>query len=88
MTEIETLALCIEQGWLIPVQVFGTDQCCEHGEYAECLSTGYGLCDRFSKHSPAGSDCNRADNFLLRPSDAALRNPRVQAAFAQILEGF
>lgn len=78
----------IRKGALIPVQVFGTDTCCEHGDGggAECKSTGYGLCDRFSTHAPSGSDCNRADDFLLRPSDEAMRDPAVRAALDQVLD--
>lgn len=64
----------VQRGVLVGVEVFGTNTCCDHGvdpSDAACESTGYGLCDRFSEHS-VGSDCNRADAFLLRPSDPHL----------------
>lgn len=65
----------IDSGWLIGVEVFGTTDCCEHGQMQGdegCISTGFGLCDVFSRHSPAGSDCNRAARFLFRPHDALM----------------
>lgn len=73
-------------GHLIPVAVFGTDKCCEHGDHIDCPSTGYGLCDRFSTHAPAGSDCNRADWFLLRPTDHAMNSYAVRLAVHKVLD--
>lgn len=71
MTDAELLIELVRRGVLIGVEVFGTDQCCQHGEHVECPSTGYGLCDSFGPHS-VGSDCNRADAFLMRPNDEAM----------------
>lgn len=71
----------IEQGYLIGVEVFGTDGCCEHGDHTDCESTGYGLCDMFGPHS-VGSDCNRATKVLMRPSDA-LDFPAIAAALTK-----
>lgn len=53
---------------LVPVEVFGEDDCCEHGmaaDSAECPSTGYGLSDAV----PAWSDCNRASGRIYRVED-------------------
>jgi hypothetical protein len=84
------VARAILSGDLIPIMVFGTDECCEHGPDAEdnrdCRSTGFGLCDRFSKHAPGGSDCNRANHYMLRPSDALMDDAEVQAALDAVLE--
>lgn len=74
MTEYEAqimLHALVGQGWLIGVEVFGADDCCEHGMYEECPANGFGLCDVFSKHS-AGSDCNRAEDWLMRPKDGLM----------------
>lgn len=65
-TDEPELIRLIGAGRLIPVQVFGADS--------------YGLCDRFSPHT-VGSDCNRADDFLLRPVDQLMTEP-VRAAIA------
>ena len=56
LTMQEALKFLLDGGHLIPIEVFGADD-------------GYGLCDKFTKHSPGGSDCNRARPFMLRPSD-------------------
>lgn len=58
----------VRSGALIGVEVFGTDDCCEHGPDTDCPSKGYGLCDALAPHS----DCNRARKWLLRPSDALM----------------
>jgi hypothetical protein len=50
---------------LVPVEIFGEDNCCEHGENAECKSAGYGLSDAVS----AWSDCNRAIGHIYRFED-------------------
>jgi hypothetical protein len=48
---------------LVPVEVFGTDDCCQHGhEEGDCPSKGYGLSDGVS----AWSDCNRATGQIYR----------------------
>lgn len=50
---------------LVPVEVFGTDDCCEHGssmEHGGCPSSGYGLSDAVE----AWSDCNRASGRIYR----------------------
>lgn len=61
----QILAL-IRDGWLIGVEVFGADDCCEHGMHTECPADGFGLCDMFGPHS-IGSDCNSAEPVLMRP---------------------
>lgn len=61
MTDEEALILIhalVDEGWLIGVELFGEDE-----------DTGVGLCDVFSKNSPSGSDCNRAERWLMRPHD-------------------
>lgn len=83
MSDPELIAELLRVGDLIPVTVFGTDSCCEHGDHTDCKSTGYGLCDRFTTLNVAGSDCNRANHFLLRPSDEAMDSPLLR----QILDG-
>ena len=85
-TSAEQLAGLVRSGALIPVMVFGTEDCCKHGSAADCESTGYGLCDRFSHHAQAGSDCNRADFFLLRPSDEAMGDPVLREAIQWVLD--
>lgn len=56
---------------LVPVEVFGTGDCCEHGlhgeaaDVQECQATGYGLSDAVS----AWSDCNRAGGKIYRVDD-------------------
>ena len=83
------LADAILSGLLIPVMVFGTNECCEHGISADenpaCHSSGYGICDQISTHAPGGSDCNRAYNFLLRPNDEAMNSVAVEAALLAVL---
>jgi hypothetical protein len=79
----------IRSGALIPVQVFGTNECCEHGSMGagqDCPSTGFGLCDRFSSHAPGGSDCNRAEFFLLRPSNEVMADPSIRAALEEVID--
>lgn len=68
MTDAETLADLVRRGVLIGVEVFGTDDCCEHGPFDECPANGFGLCDTFGPAS-VGSDCNRAERWIMRPSD-------------------
>lgn len=69
----------IAHGYLIGVEVFGAENCCEHGiDSDECETQGYGLCDMFGPHS-VGSDCNRAVRVLMRPSDD-IEFPPVAAA--------
>jgi hypothetical protein len=95
MTET-TLATMVRDGILIPVQVFGghSDPSDPHGnsDAVTCpacdapLEWGYGLCDRMSTHAPAGSDCNRAAFFLLRPSDAAMADPALRDAIRAVLK--
>lgn len=84
MSSVAQIVALIESGDLIPVQVFGGMETCD-GCHAE-VEWGYGLCDRFSTHAPGGSDCNRAAFFLLRPSDAAMKDPAVRAALGAVLE--
>lgn len=61
---------------LVPVEVFGTESCCEHGHSPalngiECESGGYGLMDV----TGAGSDCNRARGHIFRVDDLPNRQP-------------
>lgn len=70
MTPAEKIRSLIEAGLLVPVEVFGQGclRCakCQSGEpHPERV---YGLSDAVC----AWSDCNRADEFLLRPSDEAM----------------
>lgn len=76
MTRDEALAMLralVDDGWLLGVGVFGDESCCLHGdpvpEGVDCPVTGFGLCDNMNEHSPGGSDCNRAERFLMRPHD-------------------
>lgn len=63
------LAQLIDDGWLIGVEVFGA-HCCD--DIAGCTNeSGFGLCDTFSSHA-CGSDCNRAEKWLMRPSDTLM----------------
>lgn len=69
---LNRLAEAIRAGELLPVVIFGTDS--------------YGVCDRFSTHSPGGSDCNRASGMLFRLSDEQMHNQEVLAAFYAVLD--
>ena len=60
------LRALVEDGWLIGVEVFGA-HCCDDIGACE-REGGFGLCDVFGPAS-VGSDCNRAEKFLLRPAD-------------------
>jgi hypothetical protein len=102
-TTVETpgdqIARLIRSGYLIPVQVFGN---CGHpvtneregvylgGQTFTCEQDehwSYGLSDRVSTYAPAGSDCNRASFFVLRPSDELMTaDPAVRAALREVLE--
>ena len=57
---------------MIGIQTFGTEDCCLHNpdgrEDQLCDAAAYGLMDKFGPHS-VGSDCNRAEPFMLRPAD-------------------
>lgn len=64
----DAVLLLAREGWLIGVEVFGTDDCCLHGD-DPCPSDGFGLCDAMHEPVSWGSDCNRAERFLLRPHD-------------------
>ena len=55
---------------LVPVEVFGTMDCCLHGPDGDCPSKGYGLCDAVQ----GWSDCNRARGRIYRVED--LDGPR------------
>jgi hypothetical protein len=85
----------------VPVQVYGG---CAHpvefeGRTVRCLdgfcdTWGFGLCDRFSRYTPGGSDCNRAEFFLLRPSDLDSSNGLsdedlavIREALEEVLDG-
>jgi hypothetical protein len=63
----DPLAELIRNGTLVPVQVFGGPDTCP--KCGTDVPWAYGLCDRFSRYSPGGSDCNRSEFFLLRPND-------------------
>ena len=95
----QPIAALIRLGALIPVTVFGN---CGHpvptrpgiaiatgAAETECNDAShwnYGLADLMSEHSLAGSDCNRADHFLLRPSDEAMADPLVREAIDAVLQ--
>lgn len=64
---MSTIGDLIRSGALVPVAVFGTE--CAHEGCEDETHDGFGLCDRFSRHTPGGSDCNRAEFFLMRPND-------------------
>lgn len=49
---------------LVPVEVFGTDDCCTHFD-EDCKSQGYGIMDAVQ----AWSDCNRAIGRIYRVDD-------------------
>jgi len=60
------LRALVEDGWLIGVEVFGAHSC---DDIAACeREGGFGLSDVFGPAS-VGSDCNRAESYLLRPAD-------------------
>ncbi len=77
------LAEMVRSGLLLPVQVFGGPETCQ--KCGHDVPWTYGLCDRFTEHSPGGSDCNRAEPFLLRPSDAAMDDPELRAAIDHVI---
>jgi hypothetical protein len=93
---MDDLVAMVQNGILIPVQVFGGhyDPHDPHSSSSGITCPGchaplewdYGLCDRFSTHAPSGSDCNRAVFFLLRPSDAAMADPALRAAIRSVLD--
>lgn len=88
---MSTIADLIRSGALIPVQVYGTE--CAHDECDNPRHDGFGLSDRFSRHSPGGSDCNRAEFFLLRPNDLGGHTgvvedlDEIRAALNEVLDG-
>ncbi len=83
------IADLIRSGALVPVQVFGTE--CSHNPPEDF---SFGLCDRFSTHTPGGSDCNRAEYFLLRPNDLTFEGStaeiedleEIRAALKEVLD--
>lgn len=82
VTPASRLAEMIRAGDLLPVQTFGA----ENAECPKCgheWEDGYGLMDRFSEHTPAGSDCNRAVEFIMRPTDDLMKSAEVTAAIAE-----
>lgn len=64
---------------LVPVEVFGTNDCCQHGPDTSCESKGYGLCDAVE----AWSDCNRAIGRIYRREDVAV--PRAPGDSIRVL---
>lgn len=83
------VALLIREGHMIPVEIFGAagenaETHCSCGK--ELPEWGYGVSDRFSTHAPGGSDCNRADVYMLRPSDALMETTEIKAALRDVLE--
>lgn len=64
---------------LTPVEVFGTDSCCEHGEHTDCPSTGYGVCDAVS----TWSDCNRAVGHIFRFEDLPNMDARQNGTYRE-----
>lgn len=87
----------VSEGWLIGVHVFGSYECCAHGPVGNdgpfCESMGFGLCDQFAFNRSAdpadpnytgviaGSDCNRAEPYIMRPHDR-LMEPELRALLA------
>lgn len=68
LTDAEMVAAGFIPVELVPVEVFGGNDCCTHGDHpdpAECPSMGYGLSDAVS----AWSDCNRARGRVYRAED-------------------
>lgn len=63
------LRALVEDGWLIGIEVFGA-HCCDDIGACE-RESGFGLCDVFGPAS-VGSDCNRAEGYMLRPADALM----------------
>jgi hypothetical protein len=92
----QAIARLILTGALIPIDVFGGHSDPKdkmgHSDADNCpicggdLEWGYGLCDKFSRHAPGGSDCNRAVKFMLRPSDDAMDSLEVRAALRAVVE--
>lgn len=93
------IADLIRSGALIPVQVFGGDtEGAGRAGVEHCSNCGhevpwsFGLSDRFSKWAPGGSDCNRAEFFLLRPNDLTFNDAPVEdleairAAIEEVLD--
>lgn len=71
MTRDEAYAALLqlaEEGWLLGVDIFGADDCCEHGPHTDCPANGYGLGDTQN----AMSDCNRAEKWLMRPRNSLM----------------
>lgn len=66
---LTALQALVDEGWMIGVEVFGEDDCCLHGEDADCPSAGWGLMDTMHTPHSVGSDCNRAVPFMMRPHD-------------------
>jgi len=62
MTDLPPILMPVR---LVPVEVFGENDCCEHGVAADCASSGYGLMDAV----PEWSDCNRARGHIYRFDD-------------------
>lgn len=92
---VSEVAKLILRGVLVPVQVFGTDECCEHTlgpnqvedpVEAGCEAVGHGLSDRASYHAPGGSDCNRAEFFLLRPSNEEMADSDLAIALMKVMD--
>lgn len=90
-SEEAMIAALVRSGALIPVQVFGS---CDHpvtndrGQTFRCEEPdhwGFGLSDRMSEHAMVGSDCNRAEGFILRPSDALMGTAAVREAIAAVV---
>lgn len=85
------VAALIRSGALIPVEVFGS---CGHPVGVDMrLDTcedsdhwSYGLSDRASSFSVAGSDCNRATGFILRPSDELMGTKAIRDALVYVTE--
>ena len=83
MNADEAVAKMIRLGVLVPIAVFGTD--CDHDGCEDERHGSFGLMDRFSRHSPAGSDCNRAEFYMLRPSDDLMQGPLVKEALDEVI---
>lgn len=84
MTAAERLAQLILDGDLLPIDVFGGESSCRKCNAP--VQWSFGLMDRFSEHSPAGSDCNRAGEFMVRPSDELMQSTEVIAAIKHVID--
>lgn len=92
----DAVAKLILTGALVPVSVFGPGlvcpSCAKGLDDEPCPHCGsevvgsFGLCDRFTHVGSVGSDCNRAEWFLLRPTDELMDSEGVRQALRDVLD--